>query len=209
MVERGESVHLEVYGERLFVYGSLCSGERHHSLISNFVVDLRPARARGSVYRLQVGYPVLVDSERQWIEGELVTLRDPERLFPILDSFHGFSPQRKDQSLFLRKQAAVLTEVSQSISGWAYFVSKDRLPVSAKEIPDGNWKKSLQSHPPLLAKLTERQISYIRKLGACSGREIVPIDLALYRELMSLEIIVDKGRRLALSRLGLEVYRYL
>lgn len=55
----------------------------------------------------------------------------------------------------------------------------------------------------------ERQKSYVQKLGLTLGREIVPIDLPLYRELMNLELIVDKGRRLALSKLGQEVYRYL
>ena len=40
--------------------------------------------------------------------------------------------------------------------------------------------------------------------------DIIPIDdLTLYRELMKLELIVDKGRRLALSSLGKEVYNHL
>ncbi len=57
--------------------------------------------------------------------------------------------------------------------------------------------------------LSEKQMDYILRLGKVSGREIVPIDLQLYRELMNLEIIVDKGRRLALSKLGHEIYRFL
>ncbi len=61
----------------------------------------------------------------------------------------------------------------------------------------------------ILSILTERQEAYIKKLGKSTGREIVPIDLPLYRELMNLELIVDKGRRLALSKLGHEVYRNL
>lgn len=61
----------------------------------------------------------------------------------------------------------------------------------------------------LKTDLTEKQKDYILRLGRVSGREIIPIDLPLYRELMNLEIIVDKGRRLALSKLGHEIYRYL
>ena len=57
--------------------------------------------------------------------------------------------------------------------------------------------------------LTDGQRQYILRLGATSGREIVPIDMKLYRELLNLEMIVDKGRRLALSKLGHEVFRYL
>jgi hypothetical protein len=74
---------------------------------------------------------------------------------------------------------------------------------------DGDWKSLLLNQANLLDKLTERQKTYIQRLGASLGREIVPIDLPLYRELMNLELIVDKGRRLALSKLGQEVYRYL
>lgn len=62
---------------------------------------------------------------------------------------------------------------------------------------------------PKIDKLSDRQKAYISKLGSCSGREIVPIDIDLYRELMKLEIIVDKGRRLALSKLGHEIFKSL
>ena len=68
----------------------------------------------------------------------------------------------------------------------------------------------MKNDPPVTTQLTEKQITYILKLGAVKGRDIVPInDLTLYRELMKLELIVDKGRRLALSSLGKEVYNHL
>ena len=61
----------------------------------------------------------------------------------------------------------------------------------------------------MISQLSEKQATYVKRLGKSTSREIVPIDLNLYRELMNLELIVDKGRRLALSKLGLEVYRHL
>ena len=68
----------------------------------------------------------------------------------------------------------------------------------------------LDENPPLPQTLSDRQRSYVLKLGAVKGRDIIPIqDLTLYRELMKLELIVDKGRRLALSSLGKEVYKHL
>ncbi len=57
--------------------------------------------------------------------------------------------------------------------------------------------------------LTEKQRLYIQKLGTTTGRKIVPIDLTLYRELMKLNLIEDKGRRVALTKLGTEVFRQL
>ena len=76
-------------------------------------------------------------------------------------------------------------------------------------IENGDWRQSLKENPVLPDSLTEKQVCYIRKLGASSGRDIVPIDLQLYRELMKLDLIVDKGRRLALTKLGKDVYRFL
>jgi hypothetical protein len=65
----------------------------------------------------------------------------------------------------------------------------------------------------IYSRLTAKQKAYIQRLGLSTGRskgrEIVPIDLGLYRELMHLEIVVDKGRRLALTELGQELCRML
>ena len=84
------------------------------------------------------------------------------------------------------------------------------LSKNAERIEGGEWKQSLQKMPPLPEILTEKQKSYVVKLGSAKGRDIVPInDLSLYRELMKLELIVDKGRRLALSSLGKDVYNHL
>jgi hypothetical protein len=53
--------------------------------------------------------------------------------------------------------------------------------------------------------LSSRQANYVKKLGQISGRDILPIDLDLYRELMKLGLIIDKGRRLALTELGKKI----
>jgi hypothetical protein len=103
---------------------------------------------------------------------------------------------------------AVRTAVGEALAQ-VYVLNPMRLPTDSILIKDGDWQTDLKVSPALPAKLTDKQRTYVQKLGASSGREIVPIDLTLYRELMNLELIVDKGRRLALSKLGQEVYRYL
>ena len=91
-----------------------------------------------------------------------------------------------------------------------YFFNPKKLSAKAVRIAGGIWQDSLAENPPLTEQLTEKQKSYVLKLGSIRGREILPInDLPLYRELMKLELIVDKGRRLALSSLGKEVYNNL
>ncbi len=62
-----------------------------------------------------------------------------------------------------------------------------------------------QSIEALVHELTSRQAGYVKRLSQILGREIVPIDLDLYRELLKLGLIIDKGRRLALTKLGKEV----
>jgi hypothetical protein len=66
-----------------------------------------------------------------------------------------------------------------------------------------------QSKKNILDVLTEKQIAYIKKLGQTKGRNSVPIDLNLYRDLVKLQLVVDKGRRLALSKLGSEIFETL
>lgn len=61
----------------------------------------------------------------------------------------------------------------------------------------------------LSINLSNEQKQYLAKLKSATGRQVVPINLRLYRELLNLDLIVDKGRRLALSKLGNEVIRFL
>ena len=193
----------------LFAYGSLSSGMVHFAKVANSVKMQKAAYIFGSAYRLPVGYPAVIRSGTDRIAGELLELSDSATLWAILDQFHGVRPTQPEKGLYLRQTAEAFVSAEESYPSQVYFLNPAKLPRAAVPIPDGNWKNDLSAEPPMTERLSERQLSYIKRLGSSSGREIVPIDLQLYRELMSLEIIVDKGRRLALSHLGQEVYRFL
>lgn len=194
---------------RFFVYGSMTEGMVHFSRISNFIESLKPARIEGSAWRLKVGFPALMEDGLDRIDGQFVELRGGDLLLALLDEFHGYNSLDPVKSLYLRRSRMVDTAGGQE-EAWVYFLNPLKKPTSATLILGGNWRRSLEEQPALTAKLTDRQRSYLMKLGAASGRDIVPInDMSLYRELMNLELIVDKGRRLALSKLGQEVYRHL
>ena len=193
---------------RLFVYGSMSEGMVHFKRIENLVLSISPARVKARAYRLQVGFPVLVQGESELVPGHLIELKGSDLFLGLLDEFYGYNQFDPAKSLHHRELASV--ETSEGLEqAWVYFMNPAKLPKSAVHIEGGDWVGSLQSQPPLTERLTERQATYIQKLGKCKGRDIVPIDLPLYRELMNLELIVDKGRRLALSKLGQEVCRYL
>ncbi|MBS1969292.1 MAG: gamma-glutamylcyclotransferase [Bdellovibrionales bacterium] len=194
---------------RFFVYGSLCEGMVHFSKIQSFIESSVPAQIRATAYRLKVGFPALINSGADLVPGHLVELRSSDLLIALLDEFFGYNQQDPSKSLYHRQETLVSIEGENVEKAWAYFLNPMKLPANATPIHGGDWQKSLEDQPAMTQKLTDKQKCYISKLGNSSGREIVPIDLQLYRELMNLELIVDKGRRLALSKLGHEVYRHL
>ncbi len=194
----------------LFVYGSFVSGMVHHHRLLKFVKQSRRVSVHGCVYRLPVGYPVMMAEGADIIEGELLDLEPSSSiLWALLDEFHGVHPSQPEKSVFWRKTLQVTSREGQLFATQAYVVNPQKLPENAVYIEKGDWRKCLRENPPVSQLLTERQIRYIYKLGSTTGREIVPIELDLYRELLKLDIIVDKGRRLALTRLGKDVFRYL
>lgn len=196
---------------QLFAYGSFTSGMVHFEKLAQYVVESRPATVLGQVYRLSVGYPVVVRTQgasQVHIPGQLLTIQAPDLVFKILDEFQGFSPLIPEKSLFFKETILAQTEQGP-VEAIIYVMNPSKLPKSAQLIGDGNWLANLQAESPITQSLTERQASYVKRLSQVTGREILPIDMELYRELMKLELVVDKGRRLALSKLGQEVARYL
>ncbi len=194
---------------KFFVYGSFSEGLVHFQKIQDFIVDKSLATIQGTAYRLKAGFPVLLQKGSDQISGHVVTLKASDLLINLLDEFHGFNQQDEVKSLYFRRQVDVLNPDGSEEIAWVYFLNPEKLPQNAALIVGGDWQLAMKVHPPLTEKLTDRQRTYILRLGNSTGREIIPIDLPLYRELMNLELIVDKGRRLALSKTGHEVFRYL
>lgn len=192
----------------LFVYGSFCEGQVHFEKIRALVEQIEVANVVGSVYRLPVGYPVFLEQGSQQVQGSLIRFKNPELAFTLLDEFHGVSQTNPGEGVYLRSEINVHL-VGGMEKTYVYAIQPTRLPRTAKLIEGGDWKRSLEEQLALPARLTDRQRNYIRKLGQSSGREIVPIDLNLYRELLHLDLVVDKGRRLALTSLGQDVFRFL
>jgi gamma-glutamylcyclotransferase (GGCT)/AIG2-like uncharacterized protein YtfP len=193
----------------LFVYGSMMKGMVHHNKLAAQVKELKPATCEGVLYRLPVGYPVMVDGQGV-VKGELLTLNNFKEIIKILDEFEGYSATTPDKSLNLRVEKPVLVEgAKKPVSSFVYVLNPDKLPKEAARIDSGDYRATMAVQPPLSTQLSESQKRYILKLGASSGRDIVPINLDIYRDLLNKGLIVDKGRRLALTNLGFDVYKYL
>lgn len=205
---------------RFFMIGSWTEGMVHFNKLIPYIIASETAYIISTAYRLAVGYPVLVDfpnsveslelNIKSKIAGQLIEIKMDSTLLNVLDFFHGVNLKDFSKGLYHRKECKVFRSYNEEVLAHVYFFNPKKLNKKSQLIKNGDWKQSLQIDPPIIQNLTDRQKDYVLQLGSVKGRDIVPIkDLTLYRELMKLELIVDKGRRLALSPFGKEVYSYL
>ena len=195
--------------DKLFIYGSLSEGMVYFGQIQNFIETMEKVDTKGAMYRLPVGYPVFSDEGEHSVGGHLVELKSNDTLWILLDDLHGVHKTQPEKGLHFKKMIQVRKADGSIEECIAYVVNPAKMPAQCRPIENSNWMDDIKAEPPMTESLSEPQIKYLKKLGQSSGRDIIPIKLELYRELMKLELIVDKGRRLALSKFGKEVYRYL
>lgn len=195
---------------RFFMIGSWTEGMVHFQKLAPYILSFEKAYINATVYRLPVGFPVIVNQENQKVYGQLIDIKVDSTLLALMDTLHGVHPSDASKGVHIRTETVVNKSTGGSDVAQVYFFNPKKLTSKAVLLQDAEWRTSLEQQPPLPETLTEKQRMYVLKLGAAKGRDIVPIqDLSLYRELMKLELIVDKGRRLALSNLGKEVYNHL
>ncbi len=195
---------------RFFVIGSWTEGMLHFQKLRPFIISYEKAAIRGQVYRLPAGFPVIVKEGDDEIVGQLVELKQDDALIALMDAFHGVHPADPGKGLHKRETIQIQKTSGEFEEAQIYLYNPKKLTAKAQKIAGAVWQDLMKLEPSMSEQLTERQKMYVLKLGAAKGRDIIPInDLTLYRELMKLELIVDKGRRLALSSLGKEVYNHL
>lgn len=192
-----------------FLYGVYDTNQVCHSRFKDLIVSQRPAQVRGSIYRLSGGMGLFDPQGESWISGSFVEIAGPESLLSILDALCGFDPNSLKNSIVVRKEVPTYSSTEDTPTlAHVYCVNLERR-TSAKLLAENEVEAFGQQAGGLVDRLTERHKTYIQKLSQAKGREIVPVDMVLYRELMALELIVDKGRRLALSRQGTEISWFL
>jgi gamma-glutamylcyclotransferase (GGCT)/AIG2-like uncharacterized protein YtfP len=193
--------------KKLFLCGSLCKGMTHHKLIEDAILDSQSASVLGSAYRLEVGFPVFCSAGSDEVKGELVELKNLELIWPLMDQFFMYNAAKADKSLYLRELVTVRLG-SEITEAYTYSLNPAKKPKTAKLIAGGDWLADFQAITPLTTDLNEEEAHYIKKLGQCSGREIVPYT-PLTRILEKRGYVVDKGRRPALTKLGKELFQFL
>ncbi len=196
-------------GFNFFIYGVYDEGGACFGRFKNFIRQSQPAMVKGSLYQLQSGFSLVLNQGEGFVRGTLVELDIAENHWPLFDALNGCGFEKMIGKGFVVKDKVRLN--GDEMSGLhvdAYCLNPEKILMTSGEIQPENLSKNKEA-PALVATLTERQKNYIQKLSRTKGREVIPIDLAIARELISKELIIDKGRRLALTNLGSEVSCFL
>jgi gamma-glutamylcyclotransferase (GGCT)/AIG2-like uncharacterized protein YtfP len=127
---------------RLFTYGTLCSGFKNPTAMALHMKStlLGPAKIKGTLYLINQSYPGLVQTELDstWIEGELWELTDPVNMLEKVDEYEGCSINSTQPYEYKR----VIREVklhNSMVQAWVYLY---RLPVHRdQEIMSGDFKR--------------------------------------------------------------------
>lgn len=118
---------------RLFVYGTLRSGQHARSLVADHVAASQPATMPGAIYAFPEGYPGFVahagDGDR--VVGELLELRDLTAAFLLLDAYEGDD--------FQRILAKARTADGDDVWCWVYALTDPEHAARGQRIASGDW----------------------------------------------------------------------
>jgi gamma-glutamylcyclotransferase (GGCT)/AIG2-like uncharacterized protein YtfP len=124
---------------RVFVYGTLKAGMASRHLVKPYLVETRPAVARGLLYDLPCGYPAMVPGEGT-VHGELLTLRRAERALQVLDCLEDFHGPGHAGNLYERVRTRVVTAEGEECEAWVYYWARPHeLPALGRLLPGGRW----------------------------------------------------------------------
>jgi gamma-glutamylcyclotransferase (GGCT)/AIG2-like uncharacterized protein YtfP len=121
---------------RLFVYGTLRSGQAARSLIADHVLAAVPATARGRMFALADGYPGFLPDTDGRVVGEMMTLSELAAAFALLDAYEGED--------FIRSLQQVELGDGTTVWAWCYVLRSPALAEEAEPIPGGDWAEYLR-----------------------------------------------------------------
>ncbi len=116
--------------DRMFVYGTLRSGQTARSLMANSVRRSAPAVARGQLYAFPMGYPGFVEGAGE-VVGEVCWLGDLAATFALLDAYEGVD--------FTRVIRKVQLASGEELWAWVYLLTDASAVRLGEHIADGDW----------------------------------------------------------------------
>ena len=125
--------------QSVFVYGTLKPGGHYwHQFCEGKVSAVMPAKIRGELYDLHVGYPGVFMRGDGWVQGTLLTF-PRTRDFEELDVLEGFEPRRAvEENEYIRLRVDPSGESLGQV--WAYEMTEATFQrFAGTRIADGNW----------------------------------------------------------------------
>tara|TARA_R100000027_G_scaffold61057_1_gene52187 strand:- start:21883 stop:22317 length:435 start_codon:yes stop_codon:yes gene_type:complete len=132
---------------RVFVYGTLKPGGFYWQRFCEGKVDRWwPARTRGEVYHLPIGYPASVFGGDCWIQGVVLEMKDIEAM-KGLDSLEGFDPYRTVGNDYRRLRVEVFDLESDRVDRvWSYEMDLRKIVGQGGiRVESGNWQQGLST----------------------------------------------------------------
>ncbi len=119
--------------DRLFVYGTLLSGQTARSLVANQIKRCVRASTTGAIYAFPMGHPGFVEGDGTGtVVGEVIWLSDLAATIGLLDAYEG-----TDFVRVIRK--VTLDETNEQLWAWIYTLSDPTTMKFGTRIDDGDW----------------------------------------------------------------------
>lgn len=125
--------------DRLFVYGTLRSGQTARSLIANSIKRSAPARCTGQIYAFPMGYPGYVEVPGGQVVGEVIWLADLAATFGLLDAYEGDDFARVIKQVTVTADAQPGLAAGDQIWTWIYTLADPSAVQHGALIEDGDW----------------------------------------------------------------------
>ena len=117
--------------DRLFVYGTLRTGEAAGALAAPHVRRSQPATVAGKLYAFSMGYPGLIAGDDGPVRGEVLWLADAAAALRDLDEYEGED--------FARVLCTADLEDGTRVTAWCYVLTDPTSVIDAEPILDGDW----------------------------------------------------------------------
>lgn len=121
----------------LFAYGTLKRGGKYHSYLDEASLVAERATAKGTLYDTGLGYPALVLSGTDEIEGEVYEI--PNVLWPALDYLEDYSGEIETD---LYDKRVIQVQTNQGELETAVYIARDEKLMKEK-IEDGCWNNAI------------------------------------------------------------------
>lgn len=141
-IERTTGSHAVL--DRLFVYGTLLTGQTARSIVANAIVRACPAVTTGYIYAFPMGYPGFVERDGGGrVVGEVLWLADLAASFALLDAYEGADFARVLRQVTITAGA----DAGTTLWTWIYTLADPAASLHGDLIVDGDWARHWSAAP--------------------------------------------------------------